>query len=131
MVHRLPNYLRTYRKRAGFTQDEIAYLLGCKSGAKVSRYESFSRLPSIKTSFAYSVIFRVPQKELFAGEYQKVESEVIMRARRMIKKYEAFEDDPKFRQKINFLRVIIFDHSTEPGTDYERWMDRLQEDPCR
>ena len=130
MKHRLPNYLRTYRKRAGFTQDDIAYLLGCRSGAKVSRYENFSRLPGIKTCFAYSVIFRVSQQELFAGEYQKVEKEVLMRARRMIKKYKGSEDDPRLHQKINFLRVIISDPSTEPGTDYERWINRIQEDPC-
>lgn len=120
MAHRLSNYLRTYRKRSGFTQDEIAYLLGCKNGAKVSRYENFSRLPGVKTSFAYSVIFRVPQQELFAGEYQKVEKDVLMRARRLKKKYEAIEDDPRLRQKINFLQVLISPQSAEPGIDYER-----------
>ena len=28
---KLPHYLRTYRKRAGLSQDELAWLLGCQS----------------------------------------------------------------------------------------------------
>ena len=39
MPHKLENYLRTYRRRAGLSQDEMAFLLGTKSGTKVSRYE--------------------------------------------------------------------------------------------
>jgi len=37
MSHKLQNYLRTYRKRNSLSQDEMAFLLGCQSGTKVSR----------------------------------------------------------------------------------------------
>lgn len=33
------NYLLTYRKRSALSQEEVAYLLGAQSGAKVCRYE--------------------------------------------------------------------------------------------
>ena len=55
MSHKLQNYLRTYRKRSGLSQDEVAFLLGCQTGAKVSRYEPFARKPSLETLFAYEV----------------------------------------------------------------------------
>lgn len=34
--HRLDNYLKTYRKRTALTQKDVAYLLGCQSGSKIS-----------------------------------------------------------------------------------------------
>lgn len=43
MPGKLTNYLRAFRKRAGFSQKEISFLLGIKSGAKVSRYEHFKQ----------------------------------------------------------------------------------------
>ncbi len=45
--HKLANYLRAYRKRSGLSQSEVAYLLGCKNGAQVSRYGAAA---SIRTS---------------------------------------------------------------------------------
>ena len=45
MIHKLENYLRTYRKKSGLTQREVAFLLGCQNGAQVSRYEKRRRLP--------------------------------------------------------------------------------------
>jgi hypothetical protein len=47
---KLPNYLRTYRRRACLSQDEVAYVLGCRSGSKISRYENCSRLPTPETN---------------------------------------------------------------------------------
>ena len=77
----LPNYLRANRKRLALSQDEVAFLLGTKSGAKVSRYEHFVRVPGLETALAYEVIFKRPVSELFGGLYQKVEQEVAERAK--------------------------------------------------
>ena len=69
---RLENYLRTYRKRSGLTQQEVGYLLGSETGAQVSRYEKRRRLPPLETALAYEEIFGVPVSELFAGIRQSV-----------------------------------------------------------
>ena len=76
----LPNYLRSNRKRLALSQEEVAFLLGTKSGAKVSRYEQFTREPSLKTALALEMIFQRSASELFGGLYQKVEAEVAARA---------------------------------------------------
>jgi transcriptional regulator with XRE-family HTH domain len=77
---KLSNYLRTIRMRSGLSQDEVAYLLGVESGAEVSRHETFRRMPTLKTALSYEVIFGVSVRELFAGEYEKVEEEIRARA---------------------------------------------------
>jgi len=80
MSRRTHNYLRTYRKRAGLTQDELALLLGCTSGTKVSRYERLTREPNLETAFACQAIFGVPAHELFPSIYQNVEQIIKKRA---------------------------------------------------
>ncbi len=66
-THKLENYLRTYRKRSGLTQREVAFLVGCRNGAQVSRYEKRRRLPPLRTALACEAAFGVPVSELFAG----------------------------------------------------------------
>jgi len=81
MSTQLPNYLRSHRKRLGLTQDEVAFLLGAQSGAKVSRYEQFAREPSLATALACEVIFQTPTSELLGGLYQEIEQQVAERAK--------------------------------------------------
>ena len=33
-THKLENYLRTYRKRSGLTQREVAFLVGSRNGRR-------------------------------------------------------------------------------------------------
>src|SRR3989442_840206 len=66
-THKLENYLRTYRKRSGLSQREVAFLVGCRNGAQVSRYEKRRRLPPLRTALACEAAFGVPVSELFAG----------------------------------------------------------------
>src|SRR5712692_1430543 len=77
----LPNYLRAHRKRLALSQDEVAFLLGTRSGGKVCRYERFVRQPSLETVLADEAIFTRSVSELFPGLYQKVERDVAERAK--------------------------------------------------
>jgi len=78
---RLPNYLKANRKRLALSQDEVAFLLGTQSGAKISRYERFARVPSLETALALEAIFKRSVSELFDGMYQRLERDVIKRAK--------------------------------------------------
>ena len=64
MTHRVKTYLRTFRRRSGLTQAEVAFLLGAESGAKVSRYERLSRRPSFQTALGLQAVFGVPAEAL-------------------------------------------------------------------
>lgn len=76
---RLNNYLRTYRKRAGLSQREVARLLGRRSGSFVSRYESGKRPVPLEIAIAFSAIYGADIRELFAGKVAQVEQEVMKR----------------------------------------------------
>ncbi len=74
--HRLPNYTRTYRRRARLLQSEVALLMGHKSTSYLSRIERFHKMASLSTAFALSSIYKVPIEELFAGEYERLAHEI-------------------------------------------------------
>ena len=103
---KLPNYLRTFRKRSYLSQDEITYLLGCRNGSKISRYERFSREPTLETVLKYRAVFRVPTHELFAGVFQKVEKQVSKRAHFLARKIASANPDAITSRKLEALRAI-------------------------
>src|SRR5947199_10723983 len=70
----LQNYLRTYRRRSFLSQDEVAFLLGAKTGTRVTRHEGSNRTPKMETALGYEVLFGVPLRELFASEAHSVET---------------------------------------------------------
>lgn len=110
---RLPNYLRAYRKRLGLSQKEIAYLLGCRGGGKVSRYERFVRDPSFETALACEVIFQTPSRDLFAGVHERVERAVSKRAKRLAQLLAKRQRDPQLARKLRALQVVIDSESDE------------------
>lgn len=88
MSRRLPNYLRTYRKRMGLTQFEVSFLMGRKGGSKLCRYENRRCVPNAYSLFALEVILGTPVEELFAGAYETVEGEIVERIRHLIRVLE-------------------------------------------
>ena len=86
---KLPNYLRAHRKRLGLSQNDVAYLLGAESGAKVCRYERFNRLPGLETILAYCAIFDRTTSELFAGLHDRIEYDIALRAQKLLEQSKA------------------------------------------
>ena len=86
MTNSLPNYIRMYRRQSGLSQDEIGVLLGGVSETSVVRHESFKRTPSLELALCYSILFRVDPRELFAGVFESVESELAERAEDLLAK---------------------------------------------
>lgn len=76
-------YLRSYRRHAHLTQEELAHLLGAATAAKVSRYESGNRIPSLQTGLAYEAALGVPVSKLFRGTYEEIRELVEERRRKL------------------------------------------------
>ena len=104
---KLPNYLASERKRVAFSQEEVAFLLGSKSGAKVSRYEKSAYVPNLETALALEAIFQRPIRELFAGLYQQAEQEVGERAKALVKEIEAGKHQDASARNLDILAAII------------------------
>jgi len=112
MSHKLDNYLRSHRKRAGLSQDEVAFLLGRATGTKISRYERFSRRPSLETAFIYRVLFGAPVEELFAGVLQRVERTTKRRVQLLLRRLDKAEPNRQLARKREALRAAC---SGAPG----------------
>lgn len=80
------NLLLKYRKRSALSQEDVAFLLGVQSGAKVCRYERFLREPGLQTALAFEAIFGCPISELFPGLFAKAQMEVRVRAKKLQQK---------------------------------------------
>src|ERR1700740_3010508 len=72
----LANYLKTYRKRSGLTQREVAFLIGWKHGEQLRRYEKHHRIPTLQVALACEAIFKVPATDLFAGANDSIVGEI-------------------------------------------------------
>lgn len=108
----LSNYLRTFRKRSGLSQDELAALLGCKHGSMVSRYERGDRAPSLETLIAYEVIFQSSARELFRGVHDRVRGSVRQRAQRLSRTVDSQPLTPVTKRKMDFLTGVIYESSS-------------------
>jgi len=104
---RLPNYIRTYRKRASLTQEEVAFLLGSKSSAGISRHERFKQTPDLQTLLAYEMLFRTPVRSLFSGTHKKVEQKLLRRIRLLIRKLTESHRGRHRKRKIEVLTVYL------------------------
>jgi DNA-binding XRE family transcriptional regulator len=104
----LSNYLKMHRRRSGFFQDEVSFLLGAEGGAEVCRHERCRRVPTLETALAYEAIFGVPVRELFAGVYRKAEKEVKRRAGRLARRLHRANPSRLTERKAEALRAICF-----------------------
>ena len=94
----------------GLSQEEVSFLLGTPSGAKVCRYERFVRQPSLETALACEVIFQKPVHELFLGLYRQIEQEVVGRAKVLLHRTSRRPSNRQTVQKCQTLRMIVSKH---------------------
>lgn len=106
MARKLQNYLRTYRRRFGLSQKDLAFLLGFKSWAQVSRCETFQQVPNLQTALALQALFGAPVAELFAGMYEQAEKEASKRARILMRKMQGAAATQAALRKADILRAI-------------------------
>jgi len=107
MSTRIASYLRTYRRRSGLSQEDLAFLLGLKSGQIISRYERLDRVPSLETVLACQLLFDALPHELYPGLYAKVESITRRRTKTLIARIAEHPDQERLARKHAFLLRIV------------------------
>jgi DNA-binding XRE family transcriptional regulator len=107
MSRPLTQYLLTHRKRAGLSQRELAFLLGSRSGTKVSRHEQERRQPSLRAALAYAAVYRVPVEELFPGLALAAELKVVGRKQALLLRLRGAGEDPATAWKRTWLRTTM------------------------
>ena len=106
MVQHFKSYLRPVRRSWGFTQKELAFLLGFKTGKAVSRIEAVKQTPTLTATLSCAVIFNAAPVKLFPGLLSDVEQAVLARAREM---YDELQGQPSkaTRLKLDFLEALL------------------------
>ena len=104
---RLPNYIRAHRKRTCLTQEDVAFLLGSKSSAHISRHERFKQVPDLETLLAYELLFQTPLRNLFSNTHQEVQRKLNHRIRLLIRKLVRIGDKRQFSKKIQVLTAYL------------------------
>ena len=106
MSCRLNNYVRMYRRRAGLSQADVAFLLGSQSGTPLSRYERFRRLPALRTALALEIVFGIPAGEIFAGVYDELQRAIVERATMLTKELKAGKKQSAATARLAALEAI-------------------------
>lgn len=101
----LPNYLRSNRNRLGLSQRDVAFLLGVRYGAKISRYENFARISRLETALALEAIYKRTVSELFGGLYQKAERQVAKRAKTLLKSKYCRQAGQSVRRRDSLIQL--------------------------
>lgn len=113
MSRKLQNYVRSYRRRSGLTQSELAFLLGCQDESKVSRYERFARVPTLDTAFAYEAVFGASTRELFAGVYEQKRATIQVRAKVLAQRLAQGKSDKTTALKLELLTSLSSSRSAK------------------
>ncbi|MEK7793584.1 MAG: helix-turn-helix transcriptional regulator [Candidatus Hydrogenedentota bacterium] len=114
----LPNYLRGARKAIGFSQKELAFLLGAETASNVTRYERFARTPTLSTALALEAILDMPVRELFAGLFEEAESATAAQAKKLLAQMEGITSFQYSPVKRAFLENLAGKASPKQDATY-------------
>jgi len=85
----------------------VAFLLGSKSSAGVSRHERFKQTPDLQTLLAYEMLFRTPVRNLFSSKHEEVEQKLKSRIRLLIRKLTRAGQGRRIAKKIETLAAFL------------------------
>jgi transcriptional regulator with XRE-family HTH domain len=78
------NRLWRYRKERQLSQQHIAHLLGHRTGAQVSRWESGEKVPTLDNALLLARILDTPVESLFAERAAELHALLAQRASKRI-----------------------------------------------
>lgn len=104
-MKRLPNYLRTYRRRWRLTQEELAFILGYRGKSMVARLEQDGRVITLAVAHACCVLFDVEPRDLFPAFLARVEDDLYRRLCDL--RDELLLDPPARPTSVELLREAI------------------------
>jgi transcriptional regulator with XRE-family HTH domain len=106
MRKRYYSFVRAHRRRCGFSQAELALLLGVASSTTVSRIERSVRTPTATVMVACCILFGLPAPELFTSLHDEIEEVVGIAAKDLYDGLEAKTDKLSVRKR-EFLEQLL------------------------
>ena len=68
----IPNSLKKYRDRMGYSQKEVARILGFKSAGRLSRWERGLAMPSVENLLKLSFLYSTLPAQLYSDHWQEL-----------------------------------------------------------
>jgi transcriptional regulator with XRE-family HTH domain len=87
---RIPNSLKKYRRLAGYSQTQVAQVLGLKRTACISRWEKGLSFPPAEYLFRLSFIYKTIPNHLYMEICQKWKDESLCREQLLLAPEEPF-----------------------------------------
>jgi transcriptional regulator with XRE-family HTH domain len=103
---RLRSYLRSFRLRWGFSQRELAFILGLKTKTAISQIERHLRRPKLAHALALYILFGAYIYEMFPALFTDVEEAVLTRAYDLYERLQG-QSSKKVRAKLDFLEEVF------------------------
>lgn len=75
-THQHQNELLLYRRRMGFSQKQVARLLGQRDTSMLSRYEHGHSLPPLVIALELEIIYRAPVAFLYLRLYRRLKEQI-------------------------------------------------------
>jgi transcriptional regulator with XRE-family HTH domain len=82
----IPNNLKRYRKRMGFSQKEVADMLGLKSASCISRWENGTSIPSWQHMFELSFLYSTIPNQFYGDLWSDIQSRLRKKKLEMLDK---------------------------------------------
>jgi transcriptional regulator with XRE-family HTH domain len=99
--------LRSFRKRMGLSQEDLAFLLGLKLPSAISRHEAGEREPDLATALGYEIIHRLPGPALWPQLFAEVRRKVRERACQLAETLRQGIQDSKTVYKLQQLAHLL------------------------
>lgn len=81
---RIPNCLRKFRKINGYTQKQVAIVLGVRNSSMVSRWENGQRFPNPINILRLSALYKTMVDSLYIDTLRIIRSEIQRRLEKTI-----------------------------------------------
>lgn len=107
MNHDHISKFRSWRRRSGLTQEDVAFLVGLSVASQVSRHESGEREPDLRLALDYKLIFDATVHELLPRIYLDVAKNVRSRAQALLDKQGEDASTQRSTCKAEHLRGLI------------------------
>lgn len=76
---RFKNYLFRLRRIRGYSQKQLAMLLGLQTRKAISEFEQGRRLPPVKTAMLLEIVLGAKLSEIYADVYQELGVQAVNR----------------------------------------------------
>jgi transcriptional regulator with XRE-family HTH domain len=119
LIEHLTSYLRTFRRRTGLSQNEIAFLLcgecdtettksACPATATtVGRHERGQQRPSLEILIAYEIILGTQLNTIYPEWYAALHQRIRNRAAMLLRDLLEVPPSPRQKQKVEAMRRIM------------------------